>query len=443
MVFFWLLLVVLGVILLTVRFRIHAFLALLAGCLGMGLLTGMPSGTLINAIAQGFGNTLQSIGIVIAAGTIIGEYLHRSGGAVVMAERILGWIGEKRAPLSMSITGYIVSVPVFCDSGFIVLSSLKNALARRSSIPVVVLSIALATGLYTTHVFVPPTPGPLAAAATLGAEVGLVLLLGLVVSIPVMAAGLLFALWLGRIGNQRFDMTDLTETGLVPGVRPAFIWAIVPIVLPIILIAVRTIAQYPTQPLGTGWPAEAFIFAGHPIMALLIGAGVSYFMFLIASRRETRDAEWVESALGKAGVIILITGAGGAFGAVLRETEISAMAEQFSGLHNLGVFLPFIIAAFLKTAQGSSTVAIITTAALLAPLVQPLGFDHEIGKAMLVLAIGAGAMTVSHVNDSYFWVVAKFSGMDTKMAVKTHTTSTLLLGVTGILTIYLMSLMLL
>jgi gluconate:H+ symporter, GntP family len=441
MVFFWLLLVVLCVIVLTVRLRIHAFLALLAGCLGMGLLTGMPAVTLINAISQGFGSTLQSIGIVIAAGTIIGEYLHRSGGAVVMAERILGWIGDNKAPMSMSITGYIVSVPVFCDSGFIVLSALKNAIAKRSSIPAVVLSIALATGLYTTHVFVPPTPGPLAAAATLGAEIGLVLLLGLIVSIPVVAAGLLFALWLGRFGDQEMDLSDLTEE--MPAERPSFVWAIVPIVLPILLISIRTIAQYPTQPLGTGWVADAFIFAGHPIMALLIGAGVSYSMFLMASNRETRDAAWVEHALGKAGVIILITGAGGAFGAVLRETEISTMAEQFTRLHSLGVFLPFMIAAFLKTAQGSSTVAIITTAALLVPMVQVLGFDHELGKAILVLAIGAGAMTVSHVNDSYFWVVAKFSGMDTKMAVKTHTASTLLLGITGILTIYLMSLVLL
>ncbi|MFU8861790.1 MAG: GntP family permease [Cyclonatronaceae bacterium] len=440
MVFLWLLLVVLFVIALTVRLRVHAFLALLSGCLMMGLFTGMPASTLIDAIARGFGSTLQSIGIVIAAGTIIGEYLHRSGGAVVLAEKILSRIGDRNAPLAMSITGYIVSVPVFCDSGFIVLSALKNAIAQKSSTPAIVLSVALATGLYTTHVFVPPTPGPLAAAATLGAEVGLVLLLGLAVSVPVVIVGLLFALRLRRYNLPRIELSELAED--LPAERPSFFWAIIPIFLPILLIALRTVAGYPSQPFGSGWIADALIFAGHPIMALLIGAGVSFMLFLKGSDRKNRDTAWVESALEKAGVIILITGAGGAFGAVLRETEISTMAEQFSQLHTLGVFLPFLIAAFLKTAQGSSTVAIITTAALLVPLVPTLGFDHDTGKAILVLAIGAGAMTVSHVNDSYFWVVAKFSGMDTNLALKTHTLSTLLLGITGITTIYLLNLIL-
>ncbi len=175
-------------------------------------------------------------------------------------------------------------------------------------------------------------------------------------------------------------------------------------------------------------------------MSLLIGGAVTYWRHLVNRNRELHRSDWVEDALGKAGVIILITGAGGAFGAVLRETEISSIAERFSEWQRLGVFLPFLIAAFLKTAQGSSTVAIITTAAILAPLMSVMGYEDPTGRAILVLAIGAGAMTVSHVNDSYFWVVAKFSGMDTKLALKTHTVATLLLGVTGILTIYLLNL---
>lgn len=438
MVFFWLLVVIACVVVLTVRLRVHAFLSLLAGCLLMALATGMSSGVLLGSIARGFGSTLQSIGIVIAAGTIIGEYLHRSGGAVVMAEKILKWIGEKNAPLSMSITGYIVSVPVFCDSGFIVLSALKNALSKRASVPVVVLTVALATGLYTTHVFVPPTPGPLAAAATLGAEVGQVLLLGLLVSVPVVLVGLLYAKWLGRFGDAQIQISEIDRPASAGSI--SFIWAITPIFLPILLIALKTIAAYPTAPFGDGAVADFLSFAGDPVMALLIGVAVTYALILANRNRELHRSDWVEDALGKAGVIILITGAGGAFGAVLRETEISSIAERFSEWQRLGVFLPFLIAAFLKTAQGSSTVAIITTAAILAPLMSVMGYEDPAGRAILVLAIGAGAMTVSHVNDSYFWVVAKFSGMDTKLALKTHTVATLLLGVTGILTIYLLNL---
>ncbi len=246
MVFFWLLVVIACVVVLTVRLRVHAFLSLLAGCLLMALATGMSSGVLLGSIARGFGSTLQSIGIVIAAGTIIGEYLHRSGGAVVMAEKILKWIGEKNAPLSMSITGYIVSVPVFCDSGFIVLSALKNALSKRASVPVVVLTVALATGLYTTHVFVPPTPGPLAAAATLGAEVGQVLLLGLLVSVPVVLVGLLYAKWLGRFGDAQIQISEIDRPASAGSI--SFIWAITPIFLPILLIALKTISAYSTPP---------------------------------------------------------------------------------------------------------------------------------------------------------------------------------------------------
>lgn len=435
MVFFWLLLVVGLIVFFTVRFKLHAFLSLMMACIVMGFLAGLDTGVIIQSIGSGFGSTLQSIGIVIAAGTIIGEYLHRSGGAIVLADNILKWVGEKRAPISLSITGFIVSIPVFCDSGFIVLSSLKKALAKRAGIPMIVLSVALATGLYTTHVFVPPTPGPLAAAATLGADIGLVLLLGLIVSVPVMLAGLLYAKSLKSGKYITFDLEDLPK--VASNDRPSFVVAIMPILLPILLIALKTIAEYPTNPVGTGVMVDIFGFIGNPIVALLIGV-MGAFLMVKTGKNRIRN-EWIEDALKKAGVIILITGAGGAFGAILRQTEISIIAENFTQLSTLGIFIPFIVAAFLKTAQGSSTVAIITAAAILVPLTSTLGFDTDIGKALVVLAIGAGAMTVSHVNDSYFWVVAKFSGMDTATALRVHTGSTLILGLSGIVVIQLLA----
>lgn len=419
----------------TARLRIHPFLALLFGTIAMGFLAQLSAAHIIESIADGFGSTLASIGIVIAAGTIIGEYLDRSGGATVLASKLLSWVGEKNSPIAMSMTGYIVSIPVFCDSGFIVLSSLMKAIGKRTKISIAVLAVALASGLYATHVFVPPTPGPLAAAATLGADIGRVLILGLIVSIPVMIAALLWAnFWCSRY-TIHADLSD-AEPAVINN-PPSFTIAIAPILTPIFLIALKSIAEYPTAPFGENFVFQLFVFLGDPIIALLAGVLLAFLM--VGSGRNKIQNQWLEEALKKAGIIILITGAGGAFGAVLRETDLGDFAAQFATAGGLGVLIPFLIAAFLKTAQGSSTVAIITAAAICVPLVEPLGLGSVTGKALVVLAIGAGALTVSHVNDSYFWVVAKFSDMDTATALKTHTTTTLVMGITGLIVIQVLA----
>lgn len=433
-IFLWLILVVVFIVALTVKFNLHPFLALLFGAILMGFLAKMDVAILVGSLADGFGSTLRSIGIVIAAGAIIGEYLDRSGGARVLANKILDIVGEKNSPISMGITGYIVSIPVFCDSGFIVLSSLNKAIAKKANISLAVLAVALASGLYATHVFVPPTPGPLAAAATLGADIGWVLILGLLVSIPVMAISLVWAMKYCKRFDIKFEIKDTSTTSIVK--PPAFWMAIVPILIPILLIALKSIAELPAAPFGEELLLSLLKFTGDPIIALLIGV---CFAFLMVGRGENKiQNEWLEEALKKAGLIILITGAGGAFGAVLRETDLGEFAAGFAEIGGLGILIPFLIAAFLKTAQGSSTVAIITAAAISAPLLAPLGLDSEIGKALTVLAVGAGALTVSHVNDSYFWVVAKFSEMDTPTALKTHTIATLIMGITGLVTLQLM-----
>jgi GntP family gluconate:H+ symporter len=244
LIFLGLLVVVAVIIWMTAKLEVHPFLALLFGVIAMGFLAGLDGVSLTGAIADGFGSTLQSIGIVIAAGAIIGEYLDRSGGARVLANKILEKVGEKNAPLSMSLTGYIVSIPVFCDSGFIVLSALNKAISKRTSISLAVLAVALASGLYATHVFVPPTPGPLAAAATLGADVGWVLILGLIVSLPVMMAALLWA----ALYCKRYQIDfEYEHTELGKGVSPpSFTIAVIPILIPILLIALKSIAEYPT-----------------------------------------------------------------------------------------------------------------------------------------------------------------------------------------------------
>ncbi len=434
-IFLMLLLVVALLVWATVRWNLHPFLGLLLSAIIIGFFASLPVSDILSAIGNGFGSTLGSIGIVIAAGSIIGEYLDRSGGAKVLANKILDTVGEKNAPLSMSLTGYIVSIPVFCDSGFIVLSALNKAISKRAKIPLAVLAVALASGLYATHVFVPPTPGPLAAAATLGADIGWVLILGLLVSIPVMCAALAWAVIRCKDFTIDFDTTEQKKSASLQ--PPSFTFAIAPILTPIILIALKSIVELPSAPVGEVFLFDLFVFFGNPIIALLVGVGLSFLM--VKGNRETEQHSWLEEGLKKAGIIILITGAGGAFGSVLRETELSTFASQFTDMGGFGILIPFLIAAFLKTAQGSSTVSIITTAAIAAPLLAPLGLESAIGKALVVLAIGAGSLTVSHVNDSYFWVVAKFSEMDTSTALRTHTIATAIMGVTGYLTVQILA----
>ncbi len=431
------LLIIILITVATVRFKMHPFLTLLVAAIAVGFAGGLTGSTIVSHIGQGFGGTLKSIGIVIACGSIIGTFLERSGGAQTMASTILKVVGEKRSALAMNITGFIVSIPVFCDSGFVILSILNKALSKRTGISTSVLAIALATGLYTTHVFVPPTPGPLAAAATLGANIGLVVMLGLLVAIPTSIAGLFWAGFIGRhLETKDFEEDESKpESNIQPGVTKSFL----PILLPIVLIALKSIADYPTQPFGAGLIMRFFDIVGDPIIALIIGVFVAFGL-----RKKGDDAfEWVSRGLANAGAIILITGAGGAFGDILRTTSIGQTVGSTMAQWHLGIFLPFLLAAFLKTAQGSSTVAIITASALMSPLLVPLGLAAPIAKALVVLAIGAGAMTVSHINDSYFWVVAQFSNMDTGTALRGLTVATLIQGVTAILTIALLSVVLL
>ena len=433
-----LLLVIILIIVATIKFHFHPFLSLLLAGIAMGFVGGLNVDTIISKLSEGFGNTLKSIGIVIAFGTIIGTFLERSGGAKSMASTILKLVGEKRAPLAMSITGFLVSIPVFCDSGFVILSTLNKALSKRTGLSMAILAVSLGTGLYATHVFVPPTPGPLAAAATIGADVGLVLLLGLIVSIPAALAGLLWAVNYGKKFTIRPE--SYLEVLTPEAIPPDSVKSFAPIVVPIVLIALRSVAKYPTAPFGNGIIAHGLSFVGHPIIALFIG--VFFAFFLKQSGAGGSNFEWVSAGLKNAGSIILITGAGGAFGNILRATDFSgAIGKTMAGWH-LGILLPFIIAAVLKIAQGSSTVAIITTAALMVPLIGPLGYSAPAAKALVVLSIGAGAMTVSHINDSYFWVVAQFSDMDTATALRCHSLATLWQGLAGILTIGLLSFLL-
>ena len=425
----------------TSKFHFHPFLALLFAALGFGLCSRMPLSDIVESINDGFGDTIGSIGIVIIAGVIIGTFLEHSGGAFAMAQKILNVIGKKHVSLAMSIIGYIVSIPVFADSGFVILTPLNKALSKESKISLAGSAMALAAGLMVTHCLVPPTPGPIAAAGILGADLGLVILLGIVVSAFSLVVGWLFAT---RVGAKTYidPNPELSDEQVLEKIKeaPSALKAFAPIVVPIVLIVVKSISDFPTRPMGEGTLKDVVGFIGQPVVALLIGVLLSFTLPKKLNREMLSTTGWVGKALVNAAIIIMITGAGGSFGMILRNSPIADVIGDFLSQANLGIWLPFIISAALKTAQGSSTVALITTASLMAPLMEPLGFESDMAKALVVLSIGAGSLVVSHANDSFFWVFTQMTRMDVKTGYKLHTFATLLLGVTSAIVIWVISL---
>ena len=417
-------------------FKIHPFLTLIIAAVMSGFALNLDGALILNTVSQGFGNTLSSIGIIIAFGSVIGTFLEKSGATRRLAQTLINVIGSGKSPLALNFTGLLIAIPVFCDSGFIILSSLNKALRKKTGISIVVFAVALSTGLYVSHVFIPPTPGPLAAATALNADLGLVILVGLFVAIPTAVVGYLWALRFKHLDTQNLEANDTELTEPQYSKQP-LIGIISPIIIPIGLIALKSIASYPTKPFGDGVVVDILLFLGHPLVALFIGI-VCTVNLIDKDITSNKRLLWVTESLKEAGVIILITGAGGAFGAVLRSANIDTLLATHMTDVQVGVFLPFLLAAILKTAQGSSTVAIITSATIIAPLLPPLGLDTELSKALTVLAIGAGAMTVSHINDSYFWVVSQFSGMTTKTTLKSHTLATGIQGITAIILIFIL-----
>ncbi|MEX0360290.1 MAG: GntP family permease, partial [Allomuricauda sp.] len=339
-------LVVVFIIVATIKFKMHPVFSLTVAAVVSGFLLGLSPQNIMETMGNGFGKTLSGIGLVIAFGTVIGIYLEKTGGTKVLANSILKLIGLKKSPLAINLAGYLVSIPVFCDSGFIILSSLNKALSKKSGIPIMVFAVALATGLYAAHVFVPPTPGPLAAAAILDADLGTVLLLGLVVSIPVSLMGYFWARFMGRklkeeVGEEEGDLMEEKESNIKP------LNAFLPLVVPIVLIALKSVANYPTFPLGKSTLFFVFDFLGSPIIALLIGVLLAFMMARKIPAEQQK--QWVPEAFRQAGAIVLITGAGGAFGAILRTLNMAEIFNltQSSGLG--GLLISFAIAAVLKT----------------------------------------------------------------------------------------------
>ena len=426
------------------KLKMHPFIVMTLIALLVGLIwgflypdSGLTPAKVVDTVKSGFGSIMTSIGIVILCGTIIGTILEKTGAALTMANSILKLVGKKNSVVAMGAMGYVTGIPVFCDSGFVVLSPISRALAQQSNTSLAVMATALSGGLYATHCLVPPTPGPIAMAGTLEADLGLTILVGLLISIPATFVAILYAKKVSSKinipANSEYTLEELKEKyGKLPGSFHSFS----PILLPIVLIALSSVASFPTKPFGEGFFATLINFIGNPVVALLLGVFLA--MTLIPQQEKKNTLKWVTQGVTDSAAILAITGAGGSFGAILKLLPIDSVGGLVSS--GLGVLIPFIIAMILKLAMGASTVAMITTASMMAPLMESMGYTSPLARVLVVLAIGAGSMVASHANDSYFWVVSQFSDMKTEEAYRCQTGMTAVMGITVIIVLFVISL---
>lgn len=440
------------------KFKIHPFLAIMTISLILGLIAGIPivdqtaeDGTvtqgLANVIGAGFSGTFTSIGIVIILGALIGTILEETGAALKLADMVIHLVGKNHPELAIELMGWVVSIPVFCDSGFVILNPIRKALVNRTGTSSVAMTVALSTGLYLSHVFIPPTPGPIAAASTLGIGDNMLLVMGMgaVCSIFPLIAGYLYANYIGKkvTADDEANQNDVQKTyeELVAeyGKLPGGFNALAPIIVPIILMGLSSVASMAGW---TGTVSDILQFLGTPIIALAVGT-VFGVIQLAGAKKLGNFYKLTDDTLKTVGPILFVTAAGGVLGKVISSTDmINYITQNATLLEKIGIFFPFILAAILKTAQGSSTVALTTTAGIVAPILPVLGLDTPVRTALAVMAIGAGAMTVSHANDSYFWVVTNFGAMTPEKGYRTQTVNTLILGIAGMAEIFILSLFL-
>ena len=428
------------------KFKVHPFLSLMGVSLLLAIVAGLPLTKIPGIIGAGFSGTFASIGIVIILGALIGLILEKTGGAIRLADVVIRCVGEKHPQLAIMLMGWIVSIPVFCDSGFVILNPIRKAIAKKiKGASPIGMAVALSAGLYASHVFIPPTPGPIAAAGSLGLadDLASVILAGVIASIPALIAAYFFSRYIARqnIPTKELEEDDNATTKsyeeLVAeyGQLPTAFQAFAPIVMPIIFMALGSVVSM-AKYVGPG--CDLLKFLGTPIIALAVGVLLAIWV-LASTGKMDKFYSVTEETLKTVGPILFITAAG----------FVDFIKQNAAFLASVGIFFPFVISAILKTAQGSSTVAITTTAGIMgmysdpASMMSALGLTSPTAALLTVMAIGAGAMTVSHANDSYFWVVTNFSGMTPQGGYRTQTTMTLVIGIASILSIFVASLVLL
>jgi GntP family gluconate:H+ symporter len=428
---------VIALLVLILRFRLHAFVALVLVSLVTALVTRVPFADVVPTLLAGFGSTLGTVALLVGFGAMIGRLLEVTGGAQVLADRLIGVFGEHRAPLALGIASLLFGFPIFFDAGLVVMLPIIFSVARRFGGSVLTYALPAAGAFAVMHAFVPPHPGPVAAGDLLGADIGLLVLVGLVLAIPTWYLGsYLFGLWAGK----RFVLPVPSVLGPVDsvprGALPTFGTVMLVLLLPLVLIflntGLNTLATMGVVDGAAVWVSLLRMLGQTPV-ALLITVLVA--MRVLGPGRTPVELEKImDGALGPVCAIILVTGAGGMFGGVLRASGIGqALAGSLDSLGLPLIVAAFLVATALRVAQGSATVALTTTAGLLAPTVAATTGLSAFDLCFLVIAIACGSTVLSHVNDSGFWLVGRFLDMDEKTTLKTWTVMETLLGTIGFL----------
>lgn len=424
-------------LLLIMALRVHAFIALVLVSLLTALVAGVPVATLVSLLTGSFGTTLGTVALLVGLGAMLGRLLEASGGAAVLANALIARFGERHAVLALGVASLIFGFPIFFDAGLIVMLPVMFGVARRLGGSLLTFGIPVAAAFSVMHVFVPPHPGPVAAAELLNADVGQLVLLGILVAVPTwLLAGWLFGWWIGK--RIVLPVPDILAGGPQqprPANPPGAGTVTALLLLPPLLIFINTgldFARAEDWVDGTAaWFHTARLIGATPVALLISVLVASCVLGLRRGGGFGQVEQTLESALGPVCSIILITGAGGMFGGVLRATGIgTALANALAGI-GMPVFVAgFIIATALRVAQGSATVALITAAGLVQPAIQAQGHGGE-DLAAVVLAMAAGSVMLSHVNDSGFWLVGRFFGMDVRTTLKTWTVMQTLVGLAG------------
>lgn len=419
--------------------KLHAFISLLISSICVGLMAGMEASAILDSIQEGMASTLGFVAMVVGLGSIFGALLQHSGGAAAIANHLLHSFGEKNAPFAMTLAGFIIAIPVFFDVAFIILIPIVYALQRRTGKSLLLYAMPLLAGLAVTHAFIPPTPGPVAVADIINADLGNLILMGVLCAIP---SALIGGWFFGRFISGKIYIKATDEgSDISPVAFPSFYLVFSIVLLPLLLIVTASILKSSSH-LSSCLPNSVVIaleFIGHPFSALIIANIAAWYLLGIKkgfSREELMDVS--SKSLGPAGLIILLTGAGGVFKQILIDTGAGEMlAEYFSELGFSTLLFSFLAAAVVRILQGSATVAMITAAGLTAPLV--LNVDSVIDKSLIVLAIASGASILSHVNDSGFWLVGKYLGLSEKQTFKSWTVMTCIISITGFLMVVSLS----
>jgi Gnt-I system low-affinity gluconate transporter len=424
---------------LIVRVKLHAFVALIIGSLVIGVGAGMPFAEVLEAVTTGVGSTLAAIAVLVGLGAMFGQMLEVSGGIEALADALVGRFGERNAQWSLLAVGFVVAIPVFFDVAFIVLISLVYGLTERTNRPIVYYALPLLAGLAVTHAFIPPTPGPIAVAGLIGADLGWVVVLGIAVGLPsAIVAGPLYARAIAKhVPATVPEYMHVAERK--PGRSLPPVSLIVTLIgIPLSLILGSTVA-------GTTLSEDHALrtvlgFIGHPMIALLVTTVLSFWLLGTRSGYSAQEVQGIATkALEPAGIVILVTSAGGVLKQVLIDSGVGQVfADALMAANLPPLLLAFLAAAAVRLMQGSATVAMLTAAGLVAALLGDVAFSEPM-LALLVIAISAGATIGSHVNDSGFWLVNRYLGLDVPDTLKTWTVTTTLIALTAITLILALS----